>query len=119
MGFEIASKQKQSRTTNQRQKLRIQRQALIDKNLSGIYSDTDFKEQFDMIENQLQNIALLSKQIALDKYTRESTQEYILNKLSDIPNAYETSEIKQKRTLISLFFPKGLIWNYPGLTCVE
>jgi lauroyl/myristoyl acyltransferase len=111
-------KQKQIRTASQISKLRNFRQSLIDKNLAGIYSDKDFKEQFDLIEDQLHNMALFSNQTSLEQYTKEATREYIKKKIIDLPNAYETFDIKQKRTVISLLFPKGLVWEYPGLTVV-
>jgi len=112
-------KQKQIRTASQISKLRNLRQSLIDKNLAGIYSDKDFKEQFDLIEDQLHNMALFSNQASLEQYTKEATRKYIEKKIIDLPNAYEECDIKQKRTLISLLFSKGLIWNYPGFTVVS
>jgi len=112
-------KQKQIRTASQISKLRNLRQSLIDKNLAGIYSDKDFKEQFDLIEDQLHNMALFSNQTSLEKYTKEATKEYIEKIIVDLPRAYEACDIKQKRTLTSLLFPKGLIWNYPGLNVIR
>lgn len=112
-------KQKQIRTASQITKLRNLRQSLIEKNLVGIYSDRDFKEQFDLIEDQLHNMALFSQQASLEQYTKETTKEYIEKIIVDLPRAYETCDIKQKRTLTSLLFPKGLIWNYPGLSVVR
>jgi hypothetical protein len=53
---------------------------------------------------------------SLEKYTKEDIQIYIKNLLSDLPSIFENCDIKQKRTFISLFFPKGFMWNYPGLT---
>jgi hypothetical protein len=109
-------KQKRIRTGSQIQRLRDLRQTLIAKNLSGIYSDSDFKEQLGLIEEQLQNMAILSKETSLDKYNKESAKAYLESIVADIPRAYEACDIRQKRTFISLLFPKGLVWNYPGLT---
>ena len=108
-------KQKQTRTEFQIRKLKEQKQTLIDKNLSGIYSDKDFKEQFDLIEERLKAILAFNSQESLIKYTKEEAQRYIEKILSDLPTTYEMFDIKLKRTFISLFFPKGLIWTYPGL----
>ena len=109
-------KQKQIRNNYQIQKLRDMRQSLIDKNLAGTYSDADFKEQFDLIENQLQNMRILSQQAFLGRYTKENTKRSLLSKMTDLPRAYDGCDIKQKRTLIGLLFPRGFMWNYPGLT---
>lgn len=109
-------KQKQIRTATQIHKLRDLRQSLIQKNLSGIYSDKDFKEQFDLIEEQLENMATLSNQASMSKYANGTAKEYVEKIITDLPKAYEVCDIKQKRTLISLLFPAGLIWNYPGFT---
>lgn len=111
-------KQKQVRTNYQIQKLRDMRQSLIQKNLAGTYSDADFKEQFDLIEGQLQNMSILNKQTLLERYTKQNTQDYIKAKVTDLAKAYEGCDIKQKRTLISLLFPRGLMWNYPGLSII-
>ncbi len=109
-------KQKQIRTASQIHKLRDLRQALIEKNLAGIYSDRDFKEQIGLIEEQLKNIAVISNEASLNKYKEEFAKGYIENIVADLPKAYEACDIKQKRALISLLFPSGLIWNYPGLS---
>ncbi len=109
-------KQKQIRTASQIHKLRDLRQTLIEKNLSGIYSDADFKEQLGLIEEQLQNMAIISKEASLNKYAKDNAKAYIEKIVTDLPKAYEACDIRQKRTLISLLFPRGLIWNYPGLT---
>lgn len=112
----VRIKQKRIRTTSQIQRLRDLRQTLIDKNLAGIYSDVDFKEQLGLIEEQLQNMAIFSNEASLNKYSKENAKNYIEKIVTDLPRAYEVCDIKQKRMLISLLFPKGLIWNYPGLT---
>lgn len=111
-------KQKQIRTNYQIQKLRDMRQSLIQKNLAGTYSDADFKEQFDLIEDQLHKMNIISQQSVLQKYTKEITQKYIQDKIIDLPTSYEACDIKQKRTIISLLFPRGLMWNYPGLIAI-
>ena len=112
-------KQKQIRTTSQIHKLRDLRQTLIEKNLAGIYSDMDFKEQLGLIEEQLQNMAIISNEASMNKYAKEKAKEYIEKIVTDLPRAYEVCDIKQKRTLISLLFPAGLIWNYPGLSVLQ
>ena len=114
----LTIKQRQNRTEFLTKKLRDQRQALIDKNLSGIYSDEDFKEQFDLIDNRLNEMITFGNQAPLEKYTNEEIQKYIQNLLSDLPKIFEKCDMKQKRTFISLFFPKGLMWNYPELTVI-
>lgn len=106
------------KSSNQIYKLRSIRQSLIDKNLAGVYSDNDFKEQFSVIEDQLQRLNISSQQIPIEKYNSEDFTKYIQKRVIDLPKAYNTCNIKQKRALINLFFPRGLMWNYPGLTAL-
>ncbi len=112
-------KQKQTQTTSQMSKLMNLRQTLIDKNLAGIYSDQDFKEQFNHIENQLHSMAILRRKASLEMYTKKAAQEYIKKILRNLPKLYDACDIKQKRAITSLLFPRGLIWNYVGLSAAQ
>lgn len=108
-------KQRQRITANQIHRLNGQRQSIIDKNLAGIYSDDIFKEQYAAIESHLQSISILNDTLPFGEYNLESIKQYVFKNLEDLPKAFEQCDIKQKRVLIGLLFPHGLVWNYPGL----
>lgn len=112
----VRLKNRERITANQIQKLTEQRQSMIDKNLAGVYPDDVFKEQFPLIEKQLQNLSLLNNSLPFEKYGLKDIQQHIKKNLSDLPRAFEQCDIKQKRTFIGLLFPQGLVWNYPGLS---
>jgi DNA invertase Pin-like site-specific DNA recombinase len=109
-------RQQQIRTASQIQRLRDLRQTLIVKNISGVYSDEDFKEQLGLIEEQLQNMAIISNTASINKYNKENARGHIEKIVTDLPKAYDSCDIRQKRTLIGMLFPAGLVWNYPGLS---
>lgn len=115
----VRLKNRERITTNQIQKLTDQKQSMIDKNLAGIYPDDVFKEQYPLIEKQLQNLAMLNTSLPFEKYDLENVRKSVLDKLGDLPSAFEEFNIKQKRTFIGLLFPNGLVWNYPGLTVIQ
>ncbi len=108
-------KERQRIANNQLQKLSAQRQSLIDKNLTGIYSDDVFKEQFKIVDEQLKNMMVLKDSLTLDEYAIENIRNYIKDKMDNLSNIFDKLDVKQKRTLISFLFPNGFIWNYPGL----
>ena len=96
--------------------LRKQRQNLINKNLEGILSDEYFKEQFPMIDEQLKRMEALENQKELENFNKQSAREFIQKYITNLEGAYNNCDIVQKRTLVSIYFPKGLYWNYPGLS---
>lgn len=109
-------KQRQRITKNQIQRLTDQKQSMIDKNLAGIYPDDVFKEQFPLMEKQLQNMSITNDSLPFENYKLENIRKDILKNLEDLPKAFEQCDLMAKRTFMGLLFPQGLVWNYPGLT---
>jgi site-specific DNA recombinase len=60
------------------------RQALIEKNLSGIYSDDIFKEQNGMIEEKIKSIYATQDDQLLEKYALEPITKFVETKLTDL-----------------------------------
>ncbi len=112
-------KQRQRIITQQIQRLKDQKQSMIQKNLAGIYPDDVFKEQFPLLEKQLKNITMLNSSLPFDKYSLENIRQHVTNNLKDLPSAFEQCDLKQKRIFMGLLFPQGLLWNYPGLSTRE
>jgi DNA invertase Pin-like site-specific DNA recombinase len=96
------------------QKLYETRQTLIEKNLSGIYSDDIFKEQNRLLEQKIATIQLTKNDDLITKYNIEDVTLFIQDKFSDLAKTYLNSDLQQKRMLLCSIFPSGLVWNYPG-----
>lgn len=95
-------------------KLYSLRQSLIEKNLSGVYSDEIFKEQNKLIEEQITTVKMTQDDALLDKYNLQSVVEFIRDKFADLGKTYQQSDISQIRVLLGSIFPSGLAWDYPG-----
>ncbi len=92
------------------------RQTLVEKNLSGVYSDEVFKEQNAILEEKIKDIQVATDISILAKYTLEETTKFIKNKLSDLGKTYEKSLLEQQKVLLGSIFPSGMAWNYPGIS---
>lgn len=90
------------------------RQALIQKNLNGIYSDEIFKEQNKLIEDQIAAVQITKDDALLAKYNLEAIVQFMKEKFSNLDTTYQTSTLSQIRVLLCSIFPAGLTWNYPG-----
>ena len=100
-------------------KLYSLRQSLIEKNLSGVYSDEIFKEQNKLIEEQITTIQMTKDDELLEKYNLQSVVEFIKDKFADLGKTYQQSDISQIRVLLGSIFPSGLAWGYPGYSNPE
>ncbi len=89
-------------------KLYESRQALIQKNLEGTYSDEIFKEQNAIIEDKIKSIKIAQDDELLTKYKLENIFEFIQSKLSNLSETYENAELGQKKMLLCSIFPQGL-----------
>lgn len=87
------------------------RQALIEKNLSGVYSDEIFKEQNQMVEKKIQATMIAKDDDLIEKYNLEDITKFVKNKLGNIVQTYIDSDLQEKRTLLCSIFPKGLVWD--------
>ncbi len=90
------------------------RQALIQKNLSGVYSDEVFKEQNKLIEEQIASIRMTKDDELVNKYNIQSVVEFMRAKFSDLGKTYQESNVTQIKVLLGSIFPSGMVWGYPG-----
>lgn len=91
------------------------RQTLIQKNLSGIYSDEIFREQNKLIEEQISKVQITKDDALLSKYNLEAIIKFMKGKFSNLGTTYQMSSLSQLRVLISSIMPTGIRWSYPGL----
>ena len=90
------------------------RQALIEKNLAGVYSDDVFKEQNRLIETRIKDIQITKDEALISKYNLEAITKFIKDKFANIAKTYDESDLEQKRVLLCSIFDLGLLWGYPG-----
>lgn len=95
-------------------KLKATRELLIEKNLSGTYSDEIFKEQNSIIEDKIIKAQIVKEDSALDKYNIEAIVTFIRTLLADLGETYKRSNISQVRVLLGSIFLFGIAWNYNG-----
>lgn len=95
------------------------RQALIQKNLSGIYSDEIFREQNKLIEEQIVSLQLTKDDALLAKYNLESIVQFMKDKFANLGRTYQLSNLSQIRVLLCSIFPSGMVWSYPGFSNTE
>lgn len=91
-----------------------QRQVLIQKNLNGVYSDEIFKEQNELIENQIATVQMAKDDALLAKYNLETIVKFMRSKFANLGQTYQMSTLGQLRVLLCSIFPSGLRWSYPG-----
>lgn len=90
------------------------RQQLIQKNLSGIYSDEIFKVQNKLIDDQIAALHVAKDDALLAKYNLETIIAFMKDKFSNMGKTYQLSTLSQIRVLLCSIFPKGVKWSYPG-----
>ena len=102
------------------------RQSLIEKNLSGIYSDEIFKEQNGMIEGKIKGIQFTKNDDLIDKYDLEPITKFVETKLTNLPKTFETSikkdpepDLGQIRMLLCSIFPSGMSYSRNGYSNTE
>ena len=87
------------------------RQALIEKNLAGIYSDEIFKEQNRIVEDKIKTLQITRDDELIKRYNLEEICTFIQDKLTNLPKTYETSSLVQKRMLLCSIYPSGMVWK--------
>ncbi len=92
------------------------RQSLIQKNLSGVYSDEIFKEQNKLIEEQIITVRITQDDALLSKYNLESIVKFMQEKFENLGRTYQMSNLSQIRVLLCSIFPSGMLWSYPGFS---
>ena len=103
------------RTSNDEiNKLQALRQILVEKNLSGVYSDEIFKEQNASIEQKIGEAYEVQNDGLIDKYDINLITDFIKEKIANLPITYSNSTLEQLRFLLSSIFYSGFSWSYPG-----
>ena len=90
------------------------RQALIEKNIAGVYSDDVFKEQNKMVEDKIQAIHVAKNDALIEKFNLEAISEFIKNKFGNLTQTYQDSSLDQLKILMCSIAPSGLVWEYSG-----
>ena len=90
------------------------RQQLIEKNMSGVYSDDIFKEQNKLLEEKIKAIQATKNDTVNEKYYLGAISQFIRDKLTDLAGTLANSDLERKRVLMCSIFPQGLQWAYPG-----
>lgn len=93
------------------ERLKELRTSLVEKNLSGVYSDEIFKEQNSVIEDQILQAQISKDDSIIDNYNIEAVTEFIKTLLADLGETYKRSTISQNKVLLGSIFPSGLAWN--------
>lgn len=113
-GAQLQKRREQADTELKR--LYTLRQALIQKNLNGIYSDEIFKEQNKLIEEQIASVQMAKDDALLEKYNLEKIVKFMQEKFANLGVTYQLSTLSQIKVLLCSIFPSGLLWSYPGLS---
>ena len=93
-------------------KLQELRKLLVEKNLSGIYSDEIFREQNAIIENNMVKAQIAKEDSLIDKYNIDAVTSFIKTLLADLGETYRRSNMSQIKVLLGSIFTDGLAWNY-------
>ena len=105
---------RRERADDELKKLYEYRQALIEKNITGVFSDEVFKEQNKLVEDKIHAVQIAKEGDLLTKYNLEAITEFIKEKLVDLEKTYRESDLEQTRVFMFSIFPSGMRWNYPG-----
>ncbi len=106
-------KKRREQADGELKKLYELRQGLIEKHLTGIYSDEMFKEQNLVIEQKLRALQIAKNDDVLTDYNLEKVTRFIEEKLGNLKQTYgnEAATLDEKRTLLCSIFPSGLVWD--------
>ena len=92
------------------------RKQLVEKNLSGVYSDEIFKEQQAMIEDKILKAQIAKHDETFQKYDVTKITDFMKTLMADLAESYKRSDISQKKALLGSIFPSGVVWSYPGIS---
>lgn len=96
------------------QKLQALRQVLIEKNLSGTYSDEIFREQNATIEAKIIAAQAAKNDALIDKYDIDKITAFIKAKFTNLEDTYTNSKLSPMRCLLRSIFLSGFKYQYPG-----
>ncbi len=94
--------------------LKALRKTLVEKNLSGVYSDEVFKEQNVTIEDRMTKAQVVKDDATIDRYNIDDVTTFIRTLLADLGEAYKRSSLSQIKVLLGSIFPLGLSWSQEG-----
>jgi site-specific DNA recombinase len=97
-------------------RLQGMRKGLVEKNLSGVYSDEIFKEQNKIIEEQIMTLEITKDDSLLSKYNLEAIIGFMKDKFADLGKTYQDSDIEQIKVLLCSIFDSELTWDYSGIS---
>lgn len=103
-----------SNAENEIADLKLTRKILVEKNLSGIYSDEIFKEQNKIIESKILKAQIIKDDTTIDKYNIDKVTSFIKTMLADLGETYKKSNISQIKVLLGSIFPSGVAWRENG-----
>lgn len=107
-------KQKRDQGDIELKKIYETRQALIEKNLNGTYSDDIFKEQNKVLDEKIKAVHAAKNDSVIEKYNLEAINAFMMDKFTNLNKAFSTSDLGRKKSLLCWIFPQGLTWAYPG-----
>lgn len=109
-------KKKNNTADTELTKLYALRQSIIEKNLSGVYSDQIFKEQNALIEDKIATIQLSKNDKVIQQYNLEEIILFVKEFFNDLGETYRNSNLTIKRIVLGSIFAEKLAWSYPGIS---
>lgn len=100
-------------------KLKMMRQTLVEKNLTGVYTDDVFQEQNTVISNKIASAETLLGETIFDRYNINDVETFMRAKFANLGQTYKESEPGERRVLLGSICPSGLAWQYSGLSNQE
>lgn len=94
--------------------LQEMRRQLVEKNLSGVYSDEIFKEQNSIIEDKMTKAQLVKDDSLIEKYNIDKVTDFMRTLLADLGESYKRSNLSQAKVMLGSIFPSGMAWDYSG-----
>lgn len=104
---------------NEIKKLQEFRRHLVEKNLSGVYSDEIFKEQNAIIEEKMMRAQIAKDDTIYEKYNIQEVTNFMRTMLADLGETFKRSNQLQSKVLLGSIFPSGLTWQYSGTLNTE
>lgn len=95
-------------------RLKELRKIMVEKNLSGVYSDDIFKEQNTIIEDKMVKAQIAKEDATIDKYNIDAVTTFMKTMLADLGEAYKRSTLSQIKVLLGSIFPFGVATSKDG-----
>lgn len=95
------------------------RNQLVEKNLSGVYSDEIFKEQNEIIQDKILQAQITKVDDNFEQYDVNKITDFMKTLLADLSRFYENASLPMRKSLLASIFPSGMVWHYPGLSKQE